>query len=184
MAALGIPFSPVTATISALAIGIGVPFNIHVAVRFIEDRDRFDSPGDAIRSTTRFTGGALAGSAFTTMAGFGVLVFSSLVPFQQLGAVVAIAVGCSLVAAALVLPSMLILWDRWHRRRGETVGPVLEPGTPGAGEQLSGGSPDLASVSGRPHHDTVGDVDAGSAYGVHVTRDPTARQHEIPPEEQ
>lgn len=119
MAALGIAFSPVTATISALAIGIGVPFTIHVAIRFQEDRQRFDNPDDALRSTTRFTGGALAGSAFTTMAGFIVLRFSSLPPFQQLGTVVAIAVGCSLVAAVLVLPSLLVLWDRWHRRRGD-----------------------------------------------------------------
>jgi predicted RND superfamily exporter protein len=119
MAALGIAFSPVTATISALAIGIGVPFTIHVAIRFQEDRLRYDDPGDAVRSTTRFTGGALAGSAFTTMAGFLVLRFSSLPPFQQLGTVVAIAVGCSLIAAVLVLPSMLILWDGWHRRRGD-----------------------------------------------------------------
>lgn len=126
MAALGIAFSPVTATISALAIGIGVPFTIHVAIRFQEDRVRFDDPGDAIRSTTRFTGGALAGSAFTTMAGFLVLRFSSLPPFQQLGTVVALAVGCSLVAAVLVLPSLLVLWDGWHRRRGDAPA-VIEP---------------------------------------------------------
>lgn len=121
MAALGIPFGPVTATISALAIGIGVPFTIHVAVRFLEDRARFDDAGDVLRSTTRFTGGALAGSAFTTIAGFGVLTFSSLTPFRQLGTVVAIAVACSLVAAVLVLPSMLILWDRWHRRHDDSA---------------------------------------------------------------
>jgi predicted RND superfamily exporter protein len=133
MAALGIAFSPVTATISALAIGIGVPFTIHVAIRFQEDRRRFDNPEDAIRSTTRFTGGALAGSAFTTMAGFLVLRFSSLPPFQQLGTVVAIAVGCSLVAAVLVLPSLLVLWDRWHRRRGDAPTPVSDRETTTSG---------------------------------------------------
>ena len=121
MAALGIPFGPVTATISALAIGIGVPFTIHVSIRFQEDRFRYDNTEEAIRSTTRHTGAALAGSAFTTMAGFGVLMFSSLTPFRQLGTVVAIAIGCSLVASVLVLPSMLALWDRWHRRRGHVA---------------------------------------------------------------
>lgn len=131
MAALGIPFGPVTATISALAIGIGVPFTIHVAIRFQEDRSRFDNPEDAIRSTARFTGGALAGSAFTTMAGFGVLAFSSLVPFRQLGIVTAIAIGCSLVAAVLVLPSLLVLWDRYHRRRDHEVAAV-RPAVTGA----------------------------------------------------
>jgi uncharacterized protein len=85
MAATGIPFGPVTATISALAIGIGVPYTIHITHRYQEDRLRHGEDLDAaMRSTVRHTGGALAGSAFTTMAGFGVLITSSLVPFRQL----------------------------------------------------------------------------------------------------
>ena len=121
MAWTGIPFGPVTATISALAIGIGVPYTIHITHRYQEDRQRYDNPEDAIHSTTRHTGGALAGSAFTTVAGFGILVTSSLVPFQQFGAVTVYAISFALIAAVLVLPSMLVLWDRWHRDRGESI---------------------------------------------------------------
>jgi uncharacterized protein len=117
MAATGIPFGPITATIAALAIGIGLPYSIHVTHRFTEDRVRYAEAGAAIRSTVRHTGGAMAGSALTTMAGFGILVTSSLTPFRQLGAVTVYAVGFSLLAATLVLPSLLVLWDRWHRRR-------------------------------------------------------------------
>ncbi|GIU91195.1 MAG: MFS transporter [Acidimicrobiia bacterium] len=117
MYATGIPFGPVTATLAALAIGIGVPFTIHITRRFEEDRQRFESLEDALRSTTRHTGGALAGSAFTTMAGFGILVTSSLVPFQQMGQVTFYAVGLSLIGAVAVLPSLLALWESWHRRR-------------------------------------------------------------------
>ena len=117
MFATGIPIGPVTATLSALSIGIGVPYTIHIARRFGEDRERFEDLNDALRSTSRHTGGALAGSAFTTMAGFGVLITSRLTPFQQMGQVTVYAVGLSLVAAILVLPSMLALWERWHRRR-------------------------------------------------------------------
>jgi len=121
MAATGIPFNPVTATLSALAIGIGVPFTIHVTHRFQEDRIRFDDLDEAIRSTARHTGGALAGSAFTTMAGFGVLITSSLKPFAQMGQVTVYAIGFALIASVLVLPSMLALWDGWHRRRGDAI---------------------------------------------------------------
>lgn len=121
MALTGIPFGPVTATISALAIGIGVPYTIHITHRYQEDRERFDDPEEAIHSTTRHTGGALAGSAFTTVAGFGILVTSSLVPFQQFGAVTVYAISFALIAAVFVLPSMLVLWDRWHRKRGEPI---------------------------------------------------------------
>lgn len=119
MHATGIPFGPVTATIAALAIGIGVPFTIHIARRFQEARRSTGQMDIAMRQTMRHTGGALAGSAFTTMAGFGVLISSSLIPFRQMGQVTAYAIGLSLVAAVLVLPSLLALWDRWHRRRGD-----------------------------------------------------------------
>jgi uncharacterized protein len=115
----GIPFGPVTATLAALAVGIGVPYTIHLARRFEEDRKRFDNIEDAIRSTTRHTGGALAGSAFTTAAGFGILITSSLTPFKQMGQVTAYAIGLSLVGSVLVLPSLLVLWERWHRKRGD-----------------------------------------------------------------
>jgi hypothetical protein len=115
----GLAFGPVTATVSALAIGIGVPYMIHITHRYQEDRIRCASPEEAIRSTTTNTGGALAGSALTTVAGFGILMTASLVPFQQLGLVTAYTILLALVGAILVLPSMLVLWDRWHRRRGE-----------------------------------------------------------------
>lgn len=121
MAARGISFNPVTATIANLAIGIGVPYTIHITHRYQEDRRRFDNPEEAIRSTTTHTGGALAGSAFTTAAGFGILVTSTLKPFKQFGEVTFWAILFALIASVLVLPSMLVLWDRWHRNRGEQV---------------------------------------------------------------
>jgi predicted RND superfamily exporter protein len=121
MYATGIPFGPVTATIAALSIGIGVPFTIHIARRFQEDRRGNADMDTAMRLTMRHTGGALAGSAFTTMAGFGVLITSSLVPFRQMGQVTVYAIGLALLAAVLVLPSMLALWDGWHRRRGDVL---------------------------------------------------------------
>jgi predicted RND superfamily exporter protein len=116
----GIPFGPVTATLTGLAVGIGVPYTIHMARRFEEDRARFSDVGEAIRSTTRHTGGALAGSAFTTAAGFGILITSTLTPFRQMGQVTSYAIILSLFGAVLVLPSMLVLWEKWHQRRGDT----------------------------------------------------------------
>lgn len=125
MAASGIPFGPVTATTAALAIGIGVPYTIHITHRYLEDRRRFDDTGSALRSTTGHTGGALVGSALTTIAGFAVLISSSLTPFQQFGIVTAYAIGFALLGSVIVLPSLLALWDRWHQRRNEA--PVGSP---------------------------------------------------------
>ena len=46
---------------------------------------------------------------------------SNLKPFQQFGAVTFYAISFALLASVLVLPSMLVLWDRWHRRRGDAT---------------------------------------------------------------
>ncbi|MGI9666970.1 MAG: efflux RND transporter permease subunit [Acidimicrobiia bacterium] len=119
MAAFGIPFGPVTATISALGIGIGIPYMIHVTHRYLEERVAQPNEDVAIEQTLTHTGGALAGSALTTMAGFGILVLSTTIPFRQFGFVIAYTILLALIAAVLVLPSMLIVWDRWHRRRGD-----------------------------------------------------------------
>jgi uncharacterized protein len=128
MAAFGIPFNVMTAMVSALAIGIGVPFGIHVVNRFLEDRDRFEDLGDAMRSTLEHTGGALVGSALTTIAGFGSLVLSSVTPFRQFGAVLAMTIGLALLASIIVLPAMLALHARVARRRRDAA-PAAPAGT-------------------------------------------------------
>ena len=117
----GIPFGPITATVAALAVGIGIPYMIHVTHRYEEDRIRNDNENDAIESTLTHTGGALAGSAMTTIFGFGILMTSTTIPFRQFGLVTAYTILLSLMAAMLVLPSMLVVWDRWHRNRGEAT---------------------------------------------------------------
>ena len=134
MALTGIPLNPVTATLAALSIGIGVPFMIHVTSRFLEERDRLGDGTAAMRRTLTRTGGALAGSAATTAIGFGVLVTSTLVPFEQLGYVIVFAIVYSLLAAVLVLPSLLRLWDLRRRARGpdRDAGGVRE-GVPAGG---------------------------------------------------
>ena len=117
MTLFGIPFGPVTAVISALAIGIGIPYMIHITHRFLEDRARSSSVEEAIETTLSNTGGALAGSALTTVAGFGILVTSTTIPFRQFGFVTAYTILLAMLSAVLVLPSMLVLWDRWHTKR-------------------------------------------------------------------
>ncbi|CAN5774446.1 hypothetical protein BH24CHL6_BH24CHL6_08670 [soil metagenome] len=113
---LGLSFNVLTSTIAALAVGIGVPYGIHVTHRFVEDRRRYASVDEAMRQTMLHTGGALAGSAITTAVGFGVLVFASLTPLQQFGGVTALTITYALVGGVLVQPSLLVLWDRWERR--------------------------------------------------------------------
>jgi predicted RND superfamily exporter protein len=114
---LEIPLNPVTSTLSGLAIGIGVPFVIHVTNRFRETLLTSPNPVEAVKTTLKTTGGSLFGSAFTTMAGFGILMTSSLKPFQQMGQVVVVALGFALVASILILPTLLVFWANYHNKK-------------------------------------------------------------------
>jgi predicted RND superfamily exporter protein len=114
---LEIPLNPVTSTLSGLAIGIGVPFVIHVTNRFRETLLTSSNPVEAVKTTLKTTGGSLFGSAFTTMAGFGILMTSSLKPFQQMGQVVVVALGFALVASILILPTLLVFWANYHNKK-------------------------------------------------------------------
>jgi uncharacterized protein len=108
---LGISFNVVTATLTAIAVGIGVPYGVHVVNRFGEDLERAPL-AEAIGSTLRGTGSALAGSALTTLAAFLVLVFSALPPMRSLGLLGATAIAGALLAGLLIEPGACVAWAR------------------------------------------------------------------------
>ena len=117
MTLLGIPYNVVTALITALSIGIGVDYTIHIIHRFTEELDRGRSLIEATTTTLSTTGSALIGSALTTALAFAVLLFSPLVPFQQFGLVTGITIVYALIASIAIVPPMLIVWAAYHQWR-------------------------------------------------------------------
>ena len=117
MAVLGIPYNVITALITALSIGIGVDYTIHIIHRYEEEFAHSRDPEAATRRTLGTTGSALLGSVLTTALGFGVLMFSSLTPFQQFGIVTAITIAYALIAAVVVVPPAMILWAAYQNYR-------------------------------------------------------------------
>ncbi|MGE3961067.1 MAG: RND family transporter [Dehalococcoidia bacterium] len=110
MWALGLSFNVLTAMVASLAIGIGVPYGIHITHRFRHEWDGRSDPDAALSEVVTHTGGALLGSAATTVAGFGTLAFSSLAPIQQFGTITALSIAYALIAATFVQPALLKLW--------------------------------------------------------------------------
>ncbi len=117
MALLRIPYNVITALITALSIGIGVDYTIHIIHRYEEEFARLRDPARAARRTLATTGSALLGSALTTALGFSVLFFSPLAPFQQFGLVTAITISYALIAAVVVVPPAMILWAAYQNYR-------------------------------------------------------------------
>jgi predicted RND superfamily exporter protein len=119
MLPLGLAFNALTATVASIAVGIGVPYGIHLINRFREAREHGLHADDAIRDTLRNTGAALVGSAVTTGLAFAVLLMSESTPIRQFGAVSTLMIGFALLACLLVQPSLLVLWARRRDAKAE-----------------------------------------------------------------
>ena len=74
---------------------------------------------DACRSTVIHTGTALFGAASTTIAGFGLLVFSLMPPLQQFGGITALTILYSFLASVFILPTFLVLWAKWKQKNNQ-----------------------------------------------------------------
>jgi predicted RND superfamily exporter protein len=101
---LGILFNPANIITLPLVIGIGVAYGVYTVDRYKEEGGMhiFDSS----------TGKAIVLSAMTTMIGFGSLMVSSYRGLFSLGLLMFLGVLMCLVTSLLVLPQVLVLWDR------------------------------------------------------------------------
>lgn len=114
---LDIPYSLITSIITALSIGIGVDYTIHIIHRYREEYSQLRNPEQAAIQTLSTTGSALLGSAMTTALGFGVLIASPLLASQQFGITATITILYSLiVSVVLVLPAMVV-WGSFQNMR-------------------------------------------------------------------
>jgi len=108
-----IPFNVLTGMITSLTVGLGVAYSIHLSERYMQELDRAESVWAAMRTAVTGTGGALLGSAATTVGGFGVLAFAILPPLQQFGIITGLTIIYAFLASVLVLPSLLVVWTKY-----------------------------------------------------------------------
>ena len=117
MALLNIPYTLITSIITALSIGIGVDYTIHVIHRYREEFTRLRDPEKAAIQTLATTGSALLGSALTTAFGFGVLIASPLSASQQFGITATITIVYSLIVSILVVLPAMVVWGAYQNMR-------------------------------------------------------------------
>ncbi len=117
MALVGIPYTLTTSIITALSIGIGVDYTIHVIHRYREEFSRSRNPEAAAIRTLATTGSALLGSALTTALGLGVLAFAPTLATQQFGITVAITIGYALIVSTILVPPAMTIWGAYQNMR-------------------------------------------------------------------
>ncbi|MFD1586051.1 RND family transporter [Halorientalis brevis] len=104
----GIPWNPLTITMSSLTLGIGVDYGIHIFERYEQEvHERGLSPRTAAATAVAKLSRPIIGSSFTTIFGFGVLMVSRFPVLANFGKTTVLAIGFSLLTAFVVLPAAL-----------------------------------------------------------------------------
>ena len=118
MRLLDIPLTPINAPILSVSIGLGVDYTVHFVHRFVDEYKGGAAIDDALEVTIGGTGGALTGSMLTTVTGLGVLWLAVIPLIQDFGALLALGVFYAYLCSILLVPSLVVVWDRYGSRVG------------------------------------------------------------------
>ncbi len=119
MFVLGIDFTPLTATFGALIMAIGVEYTILLMTRYYEERGNNQRPVAAMTTAMTKIGRGITVSAFTTIGGFAALLIAVDFPIVvDFGIVTMIDVFFALFASLMVLPSLVVFFDKQAEKRG------------------------------------------------------------------
>ncbi|AEH38786.1 efflux RND transporter permease subunit [Halopiger xanaduensis] len=113
-----VPLSPINAPILSVSIGLGVDYTVHLMHRFVDEYEERGDVDEALLVTVRGTGGALTGSMLTTVCGLGVLYFALIPLIMEFGLLLALGVFYSWLTSIVVLPSVIVVWDRLETKYG------------------------------------------------------------------
>jgi predicted RND superfamily exporter protein len=117
MSILGISINVFTVMVTALTIGLGIDYSIHIIERFREER-KTKGPQESMQTTIESTGSAIFISAITTICGFAVLLLSPMPLTQHFGIITAATIVYSFDLAVFVLPILLVMWAlRMEKKR-------------------------------------------------------------------
>ena len=109
-----IDYTPMTAVLGSMTIGIASEYTILIMERYNEERNNGADMYDAIQTGVQKVGTAITVSGLTTVFGFSALMLSSFNIIQNFGMVTVITVGFSLIGSIIVMPAVLSLMDGFH----------------------------------------------------------------------
>jgi hydrophobe/amphiphile efflux-3 (HAE3) family protein len=122
MKSLGLDYTPMTATLGALILGIGCEYSILMMERYFEEREEGAEPLEAIHKTAASIGAALIASGATVVFGFAALIASPFPLTSNFGLVTVIDILLVMVATFTVFPPLIIVLDAWReKKRGTQV---------------------------------------------------------------
>lgn len=125
MTVLGIDYTPMTACLASMTIGVSAQYTILIMERYLEERETAENTLVAIRESVRKIGSAIMVSGFATAFGFSALMLSNFNMISNFGITTVIAVFFSLAGAVAVMPAVLSVLDELLRDVHEIEEKVL-----------------------------------------------------------
>jgi len=110
----GIKYTPLTATLGALILGVGSEYAIMMMERFYEELPNVGNPHDALKIAANRIGSALMASGATTVFGFAALMASPFNIISNFGLVTVLSVLLALITTFTVF---MVLMLRMETRR-------------------------------------------------------------------
>ena len=114
---MGLEYTPMTATLGALILGVGSEYAILMMERYFEERDKGLSPFEAMDTAGITIGKAITVSGMTTVFGFSSLMASPFSINSNFGMVTVLDVLLALIATFLVFPAVVVYLDLWRIQR-------------------------------------------------------------------
>jgi len=127
---LGIDYTPLTATLGSMTIGVAAEYTILVMERYEEEQERLHDHIAAIQESVKKIGTAITVSGLATFFGFSALRLSTFPIVSNFGVTTLIAVAFSLMGAIFVMPAVLSLmgsFTEWLDARKEKRHPEEIP---------------------------------------------------------
>jgi predicted RND superfamily exporter protein len=111
LALIGVPLDYATMLIGPVSIGVGIDYAIHFIHGYIGERDAGYPADDAIRRAFLDKGKAILTNALSVMAGFAVLLLSSLLPLRNFAWAMVCSMFLAALAALTLLPAALLYFN-------------------------------------------------------------------------
>ncbi|WP_406656374.1 RND family transporter [Methanolobus sp. ZRKC2] len=112
-----VPYTPMTATLGALILGVGSEYAILMMERYFEEKENGASPHEAMVTASGKIGKAIIASGLTTLFGFSALIASPFGLNSNFGLVTVIDVALALFASFVVFPPLIVNLDTWREKR-------------------------------------------------------------------
>ncbi len=117
MSGLGLSYTPMTAVLGALILGVGSEYSILMMERYFEEKENGLDPVGAINQAVTTTGSALIASGATTVFGFSALIFSPFPILSNFGLVTVIDVFLAIFVTFVVFPPLIVMMDTRQEKR-------------------------------------------------------------------